>query len=64
MAEIQMTKDCEELIKYGHAIMSEGEYYYNLPYWFKKLEDGKYEKLDYIELPEKVKSIIMDAQTY
>ena len=40
-------------------IANDGDYdYYNLPYWFKKEEDGKVIQLDFGELPNNIKEMV------
>ena len=63
--EIKMSKDCVDLFKFGgHTITVGDDKYYNLPFWFKQIDENTFERLNYTELPDKVRGIIMDSQTY
>jgi len=56
-----LTEDQQKFLKFGHFIKSkDGDEYYNIPMWFKKIKDSdEFEILSFWELAEGIRDIYL-----
>lgn len=60
--KIQLTSGKESLLKMGTTLKIGQNTYYHLPYWFKKDESGEFELIGIDNIPDELKTEILNKR--